>query len=471
MEKKRSKLGSYTSSSSGDSCDSLGQSGSVTSLTVATAGGCGHLFTQTLNSVNAASNSCAAQHGRGSTNAIALSAAAAATAPFNFQPILPMKVSPKHRKYSLTQQSQSSFAAHQPRKGSLQQQGSAQCGLPNLMQLLLGGAHSSPHNIFSNHHSNASNTHNSGSVFSHHNSGKDLNNNLSSKETQNFSHILSSTTTAPTAAGVPLSTNATTCGSDKNGRLADFVCTSHRTESIISFAQDSFSSSGSANQSVSGCPESYVPGRKKYSEPYLPGLLREELLGRIATAESSSSTNSSSVGSGSGNASVGSSMPSSTHFLSYLPFRRFSKRAQSDPWIAEKLQRSPYTSRRFTLGTDNFVFSDEVHNWFLFILFNLFSGHKYRFLPFPSILAPFLSQAFHFVNVLSQKRIDLKLHFKNFHWFLRVSLWNNKIDWFQIVIRFCFKLLSVKFLSILEFFLQLFYGFTSLPSSFCLALP
>lgn len=58
-----------------------------------------------------------------------------------------------------------------------------------------------------------------------------------------------------------------------------------------------------------------------------------------------------------------SNMNNQTNFLHYLPFRRFSKRAQSDPWIGERLiHRLPYTgNRRFTLGTttDNLFQSEE----------------------------------------------------------------------------------------------------------------
>ena len=73
-----------------------------------------------------------------------------------------------------------------------------------------------------------------------------------------------------------------------------------------------------------------------------------------------------------------------TNFLNYLPFRR-SKRAQSDPWIGERLiHRLPYTAnRRFTLGTtaDNLFQSEEevfVDFFFLFLLLFFFDFLKKR---------------------------------------------------------------------------------------------
>jgi hypothetical protein len=117
--------------------------------------------------------------------------------------------------------------------------------------------------------------------------------------------------------------------------------------------------------------EPYVPNRKKYSEPSLPGLLREELLARIVSPNHSSTSSPGSslapMAPTSGNDLASTVTPNSfslpsSNLLSYLPFRRFSKRAQSDPWIADKILRSPCPSRRFTLGTDNFTFSSEVHS-------------------------------------------------------------------------------------------------------------
>lgn len=46
-------------------------------------------------------------------------------------------------------------------------------------------------------------------------------------------------------------------------------------------------------------------------------------------------------------------------FFNYLPnqmSKRFSKRAQSDPWIAEKLRYS--FNRRYTLGTDTYFLAE-----------------------------------------------------------------------------------------------------------------
>lgn len=354
---KRTKLGSYTSSSSGESCDSLGQtSGSVTSLSVASLSGrlspsnrtpglAGMLVGSgggcvSSTSATVLSSSTNVTMGR-TTNAAALSAATAATAPFNFQPLLPIQLSPKPRKYSLNQQQFTSGASQaashhhqaQHRKSSLQppsssgQAGSGNhspSGLPNLMHLLLGSC-------------------------------RDVNNNPMPP---------------PSSSSTASSSNAHLQPSDN---LPNDPSEIDRSPTL-------------SNVAIPSTPappcELYVPGRKKYSEPYLPGLLREELFGRLTHSNATSAGASNGapisltlaglpVANGSG--PTPPTLPAS-HLLSLLPFRRFSKRAQSDPWIVDKLLCSPCASRRFTLGTENFTFSNEVrHILTSFLKFSYFS--------------------------------------------------------------------------------------------------
>src|SRR5690606_31481744 len=129
----------------------------------------------------------------------------------------------------------------------------------------------------------------------------------------------------------------------------------------------------SSSTTPAGLPQPTASSsRKKNSEPLLGSLLREEFAARMdnciarcpacAAIDAAAAAATAAAGGSAATAAATSQHAAfaSSSLLSYITFKRFSKRAQSDPWIAEKLLRSPFVGRRFTLGTHTLVSSDEV---------------------------------------------------------------------------------------------------------------